>query len=70
MEGMKEKESSVEEEEKQEEKRAAKKGEKQEDVGHESTVEPGWTSDLRELIKYTSDLSSLHPRGHPGGTPA
>lgn len=26
------------------------------------------TGDLRELIKYASDLSSLHPRGHPGGT--
>lgn len=25
------------------------------------------TGDLRELIKYASDLSSLHPRGHPGG---
>lgn len=27
-----------------------------------------WTGDLRELIKYASDLSSLHPRRHPGGT--
>lgn len=25
--------------------------------------------DLCELIKYAGDLSSLHPRGHPGGTP-
>lgn len=29
---------------------------------------PRWTGDLCELIKYASDLSSLHPRGHPGGT--
>lgn len=29
----------------------------------------GWAGDLCELIKYASDLSSLHPRGHPGGTP-
>ena len=46
------------------------KGEKKgPDVGHESSKGPGWTSDLRELIKYAGDLSSLHPRGHPGGTP-
>jgi len=41
-----------------------------EDEGYEEEVGriQCWTGDLRELIKYANDLSSLHPRGHPGGT--
>jgi len=36
--------------------------------GREGGEGPALDRDLRELIKYASDLSSLHPRGHPGGT--